>query len=451
MEKQTQGKITIIGSGLAGSFLAVLLAKRGYQVDIYERLDKKDICDISSKRSYNIVLFGYGITLLKEAGLWDDIKPYLLTLKGTVTHITKKIKPVLDIVDHEKMPYFTITRARLADILLKKATLNSLVTIHYNMALLSVDRYNKSILIQNVQTKKISKVPCVVIIGADGANSLVRSFLQQGQHSTHTQEYASWIYRQFILSPETVEKLKLEKKFVHIWTQKNAFITMHPDSNDALGAMLVFPKNDVFSSMLYSKEETKVFFEKNFPELLPAMNEIYPSLLENPDGNFATIHTDPWYYKDFIAIIGDAAHGFYPFFGQGTSAAFGDCIQFIKLLDTYGPDWGKIFPLYQEARKKHTDILGDLSKEVIKKYLRYKKGDFEAIYDKFESEAHRFFPKLIQPPLSQSVITDPAHAADHRENYLKQKRIVKKAGISLLVASLAGLITLYEFAERKKK
>jgi len=446
---QTKQKITIIGSGLAGCFLAVLLVRRGYRVDIYEKLDKKDISDIASKRSYNIVLFGYGITLLKEAGLWNGIKPYLFSLKGTVTHIGLNPKPVTDLVNQEKMPYYTITRARLADILLKETTHNSLVTIHYNTTLLSVDRYNKSIVIQNVKDKKITTVLCDVIIGADGANSLVRSFLQQGQQATHTQEYSTWTYKQFILSPDIVEKLNLEKEFVHIWTQKNTFITMHPDSSNALGSMLVFPKND-FSQMLDSKQGINVFFKKNFPDLLPAIDEIISSILESPDGNFATIQTNPWYYKNFIAIIGDAAHGFYPFFGQGTSAAFDDCIEIIKLLDKYGPDWGKIFPLYQNKRKKHTDVLGDLSKEVILKYLRYKKGDFEAIYDKLENEAYKFLPKFIQPPLSQSIIADPAHAAYYKEKYLKQKKVSKKTGISILVASLVGLVTLYELVNKRK-
>ena len=59
MNKEKKRNITIIGSGLAGCFLAVLLAQRGYKVDIYERLSRNDICDVASKRSYNIVLFGY--------------------------------------------------------------------------------------------------------------------------------------------------------------------------------------------------------------------------------------------------------------------------------------------------------------------------------------------------------------------------------------------------------
>ena len=53
-----------------------------------------------------------------------------------------------------------------------------------------------------------------------------------------------------------------------------------------------------------------------------------------------------------MAIIGDAAHGFYPFFGQGVSAAFGDCMELVKLVDRYGTNWEKFFLSLSNGTKK---------------------------------------------------------------------------------------------------
>lgn len=443
MNKIKQDKITIIGSGLAGSFLAVVLAQKGYRVELFEKFSREDICDVASKRSYNIVLFGYGINLLKETNLWEDIKPHLLTLEGTITNIAKKTKPIISLIDPKKIPYFTISRARLVAILLEKASSLSSVTIHYNTALVSIDRYNKTITVEHTKTKKIETIPCEVVIGADGANSLVRSFMQQGQNYSHIQEYAEWAYKQFIISSAMVEKLKLRKNFVYDWTQKNAFIIMHPDGNNSLGSMLVYSKNDNFTQ---SATAIKNFFQENFPQLLPALDEITQAIFTNPDGNFATIHTDPWYYKNFIAIIGDAAHGFYPFSGQGTSAAFGDCIELAGLIEKYGPDWDKIFPLYQESRKKHMDALGELSKEALFRYLRNNKADYNAVYDKLEFLANQVFPNSIYPPLSHTVTTDPGHADDHWQHYLKHKKIAKRLGFTYLISFVTKAICLYEHA-----
>ncbi len=440
----SKNKITIIGTGLAGSFLAVLFARKGFTVEIFERLDKKDICDTASKRSYNIVLFGYGIKILKQADLWKDIQPYILALKGSVTHITKEPKPIVKMVDQLKITYFTITRAKLADILLTQASSHPSVTIHYNTRLVSIDRYHKTMIVQNLKTKKISTISAEVIIGADGANSTVRTFIQQGQQTNHTQEYSPWTYKQFILSPEMAKKLQLEKQFVQVWTQKNTFIIMHPDKKDAQYALLVFSKGTNESPSLNSADEINNFFKEKFPELLPAINEITTSLLKTPCGTFSTIYTDPWYYKDFITLVGDAAHGFYPFFGQGTSAAFGDCMKLVELVITNKSNWSKIFPLYQQARKKHTDALAELSKESLLKNLRDKKADFGAIYDRLEVEAYHLFPKIIYPPLSQTIINDPDNAATHREMHLKQRKIARWIGVSLFVTLITGIVSVYE-------
>jgi kynurenine 3-monooxygenase len=438
MNTHKNKSVTIIGLGLAGSFLAILFAKRGYRVTIYERLAKKDVCDVASKRSYNIVLFGYGIEMLKQAGVWNDIKPHLLPLKGSMTYIPDDPYPIVTLTDPKKIPYFTVSRARLADLLLTQAIKQAQVDVRFETAVRSVDRHNKTLVVENLKSKKVTTIPGEVVIGADGINSLIRTFIQQGQQTNHLQEYADWNYKQFLLSPALVKKLTLDSQFVHAWTQKEAFVILHPDSNGALGALLVYPKQ----VSLQSSQSIHTFFTKHFPAFMPALKEITTILLANPEGNFATVHTDPWYYKDWIALVGDAAHGFYPFFGQGTSAAFGDCMQLIRLLDKYGPDWSKIFPEYQRLRKSHMDALGELSKEALLRYLRYKKADYHAIYDKLESMAYRFFPTLLVPPLAQSITADPAHAATHRENYLKQKHRARLLGVPIVVHTLTALISL---------
>jgi len=436
MGKKKIDKITIIGSGLAGSFLAFLLAKKGYTIDIYERLAKENIFDEASKRSYNIVLFGYGITVLKEAGLWEVIEPYLLPLNGSITYIANEKEPIVTRTDPKKTPYFTISRALVAKILLEQAAKNSSVTIHYNTTLLSIDRHTKSFVVQQTKTQKIQSITTDLIIGADGAHSLIRSFLQLGQETHTRQEYAPWTYRQFILSPEMVKKLALEEKFVHIWTQKKSFIILHPDKNGFMIALFVFPQKQ----SLKSAQEIKEFFTENFPKFSSAYSEIIPSLLTSPNGSFVTIYADPWYYKDFVAIIGDAAHGFYPFFGQGTSAAFGDVMKLIELIDENKSNWEEIFRLYQEQRKRHTDALADLSKDALLTYFRDKKADKNAVYDRLETIAHHLFPRIIYPPVSLTITSDPIHAADHREKSLKQQQIAQRVGISLLITLLINIL-----------
>jgi kynurenine 3-monooxygenase len=434
MSLTSKKSITIVGCGLAGSYLAVLLAKRGYSISIFERLSQKEIIEEASARSYNITLYDYAINILKKTSLWQEVSPYVFELNGSITHVPNSL-PVKTLGNEKKITYLTITRAQMAHILLTEAAKHPSVIIHYETPVVAINRYDKTITVKK-KNKALETFQTDVIIGADGINSQVRIFLQQGQQTTHIQEYAKWSYKQFKLQENLVEKLGLEKQFEHTWTQKNTFIISHFDKMNNLSALLVYPKKGLEKDILSSASQIENFVEQNYPDLLPVLPEITKALIENPVGNFATIHTDPWYYKDFMVLVGDAAHGFYPFFGQGTSAAFGDCMTLVDLLDKHKDNWENTFKLYQQNRKENMDILGDLSKEVMNKYFRYQKADYTATYDKVESMLYTLFPKLIKPPLFYSLITDPEHATDHWENFKKQRKIQKWVGISSIVTFL---------------
>ena len=65
--------VILIGAGLAGSLLAVSLARRGFQVDVYERRPDMRTGRMSAGRSINLALSVRGIHALGEVGLADDI------------------------------------------------------------------------------------------------------------------------------------------------------------------------------------------------------------------------------------------------------------------------------------------------------------------------------------------------------------------------------------------
>ncbi len=443
--------ITLIGAGLAGCFLAILLAKRGYKVEIYERASQADITDIASKRSFNITIYGYAVQVLKEAGLWDVISPNILTLKGSYTQVRKNAEPIYAAMDEEKTPYYSVQRARLLEILVRQAMKHPLITIHFDTSLLAIDRYEKTMVIRNDKTNKVSQVTCNVIFGADGANSAVRSFIQMGQQSEHTQEYATWSYKQIMFPKASLKKLNLDDRTAYTWSRKDAVILSFPNKDGSRAAFMTLPKEKGKDyAALNSATAIKRLITDQFPDLLPALPAITDSLLQNPEGNFVTIHTNPWFYKDFMVIVGDAAHAFNPFFGQGTSAAFGDCLTLVGLMDKYGTDWEKIFPRYQEARKKHMDILGDLSKKGFSRYRRHKRADYEIIYEHFDMVLHKILPQYFQPSIYEQITKNPGQTAEIMDQHQKQRKMTKIIGGSILVAAVTGAVALQEKLTAKK-
>jgi kynurenine 3-monooxygenase len=59
--------------------------------------------------------------------------------------------------------------------------------------------------------------------------------------------------------------------------------------------------------------------------------------------------------------MGDAAHALVPFYGQGMNAGFEDCTILNAMIETFGPDWSRIFPEFSRKRKPDADAVADLA------------------------------------------------------------------------------------------
>ena len=74
------------------------------------------------------------------------------------------------------------------------------------------------------------------------------------------------------------------------------------------------------------------------------------------------IRCAPWYYKDKVALVGDAAHAVVPFYGQGMNAAFEDCVVLDECLAEFPQDRQRAFAEYFQRRKENADALADWQK-----------------------------------------------------------------------------------------
>jgi kynurenine 3-monooxygenase len=112
-----------------------------------------------------------------------------------------------------------------------------------------------------------------------------------------------------------------------------------------------------------------------------------PTLLEdfknNPTGSLVTIRCAPWYYRDRVCLLGDAAHAVVPFYGQGMNAAFEDCVILDECLEKFPNNREHSFEEYFSRRKENADALADLAI-----------GNFIEMRDKTASRAFRAKKKL---------------------------------------------------------
>ena len=78
--------ITLVGGGLAGSLVAVYLAKRGYEVNIYERRPDMRNVKIPAGRSINLALSARGLNALHKVGLDTAVLAKAIPMAGRMMH-----------------------------------------------------------------------------------------------------------------------------------------------------------------------------------------------------------------------------------------------------------------------------------------------------------------------------------------------------------------------------
>jgi kynurenine 3-monooxygenase len=108
-------------------------------------------------------------------------------------------------------------------------------------------------------------------------------------------------------------------------------------------------------------DDVRRFFEEEFSDAVPLMPTLLDDFRENPTGSLVTIRCAPWFHKDKVALVGDAAHAVVPFYGQGMNAAFEDCVVLDESLARFPENRERAFADYFERRKENADALANLA------------------------------------------------------------------------------------------
>ena len=78
--------VVLIGAGLAGSLLAIYLARRGMTVDVYEARGDMRNEQVAAGRSINLALSDRGIAALREVGMDEYMLAEAVPMHGRMIH-----------------------------------------------------------------------------------------------------------------------------------------------------------------------------------------------------------------------------------------------------------------------------------------------------------------------------------------------------------------------------
>jgi kynurenine 3-monooxygenase len=423
MTKQTK-HIAIVGAGLVGSLLSIYLAKRGYQVSVFERRGDMRKANAEAGRSINLALSTRGIRALEEAGLAGQTKKAAIPMHGRMMH-DKNGNLTFQAYGKQGQSIHSISRSGLNMVLMDKAEENH-VRFFFHKRCAQVDFDHTSVTFPTEGSDQFQTESFDLVIGADGAFSSVRSSMQLTDRFDYSQHYLEHGYKELHIPADKSGAFVLEKNALHIWPRESFMMIGLPNPDGSFTCTLFFPfEGEVSFAALSDDNRILKFFEQMFPDALKHMPDLLEDYNANPTSSLVTIKCFPWVrHKTFL--IGDAAHGIVPFFGQGMNAGFEDCRILNQLLDEHHDDWMRVLPAFQKTRKKDCDAIAQLAFDNFIE-MRDLVADPEFLLrKKIEAKLHERYPDKWIPLYSMVTFNENISYSDAYITGQKQKKIMDK-------------------------
>lgn len=359
--------ITIAGAGLAGSLLGVMLGQRGYQVTILERRSDTRGVESDSGRSINLALSSRGIHALKIAGLFERVEELLIPMKGRMLHFQNGTEEFSPYGQRESEVIYSVSRRDLNHLMIDAAVEAPLVEVLFDQQLDAVDFKNNSLEIRDLKSNRTRTEEFELLIGADGAGSRTRRSLIKEVGGKSESDFLDHDYKELeITAGKTASgpEYQIEPHALHIWPRGGFMLIALPNQDHSFTVTLFMPKTGENSFEQLSDRDALVdFFKAEFPSAVKLIDNLENDFFGNPQGRLGTVRCKPWFYKDKVLILGDAAHAIVPFHGQGMNEGFEDCSELIRLLDEHDEDWGKVIPEFDSVRRPNCHAIAEMALE----------------------------------------------------------------------------------------
>jgi len=432
----------LIGSGLAGGLLAAYLGRRGYEVDLYERRADPREGNIVGGRSINLAISTRGIHALEQLGIADEALRHAIPMRGRMIHDKSGALHFSPYDVDPKKCINSIGRAALNTTVIEAAQRHRNVRVHFNHKCTGVDIDSA---VAHLETgNNAVTAGGDAVIGVDGAFSAVRKSMQNAIGSfQYDESYLAHGYKELTIPPGPEGSWRMEKNALHIWPRKSFMMIALPNPDGSFTCTLFWEfEGDRSFATTKTDDDVHQFFEEEFPDAVPLMPGLLDDFRNNPTGSLVTIRCAPWFYRDKVCLVGDAAHAVVPFYGQGMNAAFEDCVVLDACLDEFPEERERAFSEYFRRRKENADALADLAI-----------GNFIEMRDKTASRTFRAkkkldhaleaaLPGVYLPLYTMVTFTRMPYSAAARRARL-QDGILYTAAITLVLIGILSLAIVF--------
>lgn len=433
----------VVGAGLVGSLTAALLGRAGYTVEVLERRgDPRGAGMVGEGRSINLAISARGLNALARLQLDDRIHKLGIPLYGRAIHTPAGA------LAHQ--PYgiggqaiTSFSRSELNRALIEAAAATPNVRLTFGRACRDVDLRTGTITHVDAETGEDPREIQGIVIGADGAFSVVRAVLERDSNPPTDTSFLEHGYKQLTIPPKPDGTPALEPNAMHIWPRGEFMMMAMANRDGSFTVTLYLAKSGEYGfDRLTDAAAVQAFFQHHFADAVPLMPALVEDFFAHPVGSMVTVRTFPWHRGDQVVLIGDAAHAIVPFYGQGANAGFEDCLELVDQIRQSPHDLGAAFARYEAARKPNTEAIADLA---LANFYEMRDHTGSTVFlwkKKFEKLLHRLFPRAYVPLYTMVSFTVIPYA-EARARAARQTRTVRWSLAGLAAVAAGALYILF--------
>jgi len=357
---ETTSKVAVIGGGLVGALEACVLAKKGYEVDLYEfREDIRQMEHVPG-RSINLAMSVRGMSAMNSIGLGNHIaEEYGIPMRARMIHtVGGDTYPVP--YGKEDQCIYSVGRRYVNEILLTAGEKYPNLHTHFHHKLTNID-IDQAKMVFSHNGEEIKK-EADFILGCDGAFSTVRKAMMRRPWFDYKQEYIPHAYLELCIPATADNEFAMPPNYLHIWPRGQFMMIGLPNQDKSFTMTLFMPK--ITFDGITNAEDLVNFFEEYFADSIPLigkekMIEDYFNTRPLP---LISIKCNPYHLTDKCLILGDAAHAMVPFYGQGMNCGMEDVLVLTEMMfEKYPNDRLKAFEEYSKHRNPDAEAMCDLA------------------------------------------------------------------------------------------
>ena len=407
----TSRSLNIVGAGLAGSLLAILLARRGFSVTVYERRADPRVANAERGRSINMALAARGIRGLTLAGVLERVMPLAIPMRGRMVHEHDGGAGLQMYGVRPEEVIYSISRADLNRRLIEAAAELPGVEFQFGQLCFGFAHDKDLLEFRDEVTGRIHHAAARPTIATDGGGSAVRRALVEREVASVREEPLDHDYKELTI-PARDGKHVMDPNALHIWPRGGFMLIALPNLDGTFTATLFLARTGANSfEQLRSGADVDAFFSREFPSAKALIPDLLSEWFEHPQGSLGTVYTRGWHMNGDVLLLGDSAHAIVPFHGQGMNCAFEDCAELMRMMDEHH-GWAGLFEAFEHQRRPNTDAIAQMALEnyqemraaVLDPEYRRKKQEEEELEKKDPNFIPRYSQVMFHPEIPYSAV-----------------------------------------------